>query len=89
MVPRSAPQNAAASWSLGLGLLAMALVLVYWPLSPLAAVAAIVTGVRGRRAGKNGFGGETRAVVGALYGVIALVALGVVLILFYVEDFAG
>ena len=89
MVPRTMPHNAAASWSLGLGLLSMALVLVFWPASPFAAVGAIVTGILGRRAGKNGFGGGTRAVVGMVYGAITLVALGTVLFLVHVDDFSG
>ena len=88
MPAQTKPHNAAASWSLWLGLLSMAMVLFFWPVSPVAAVAGIVFGVRGLRAAENGFGGKNRAIVGIVYGAIALVALGAVLFLFYVNDFA-
>jgi hypothetical protein len=88
MPARTKPHNAAASWSLGLGLVSMAMVLVFWPASPFAALAGIVCGVRGLRAAENGFGGKNRAIVGIVYGAIALVALGAVLFLFYVSDLA-
>ena len=88
MPARTKPHNAAAAWSLGLGILSMAMVLLFWPASPFVAAAGIAFGVRGLRAAENGFGGKNRAIVGIVYGAIALVALGAVLFLFYVDDFA-
>lgn len=75
------PTNSLASWSFGLGLLSMALLLLFWPASPLVALAAIVLGVLGIRAARRfEFGGEGRALVGIGYGAIALIALGVIVL---------
>ena len=80
---RTMPHNAPASWSVGLGLVSMVLLYVYWPASPFVAVAAVVCGVLGLRAAERGFGGKGRAMVGLFYAATALVVLGVILYLFY------
>ena len=80
---RTMPHNAPASWSVGLGLVSMVLLYVYWPASPVVAVAAVVCGVLGLRAAERGFGGKGRAMVGLFYAATALVVLGVILYLFY------
>ena len=83
------PQNSMATWSVGFGLLSMALLVVFWPASPPVALAAIVYGVLGLRASRrHGFGGESRAMVGMAYGAISLVVLGVILYVFYWSDLA-
>lgn len=78
---RRMPNNSLASWSVGLGLLSMALLVLFWPATPPVALAAIVVGVLGVRAARRfEFGGQGRALVGIGYGAVALVALGVILL---------
>jgi hypothetical protein len=75
------PSNSLASWSFGLGLLSVALFLLFWPASPLVALAAIVFGVLGTRAARRfEFGGQDRALIGIGYGAITLIALAVIVL---------
>ena len=84
------PHNALASWSLGLGLLSLPLLWVFWPVSPPVAVGAIVCGVLGvRESSHRGLEGRTRALVGIFYAVLALAVLGVILVLAVTSDLAA
>lgn len=83
------PRNTRSSWSFGLGLLSMVLVVLFWPAAVPVAVAAIALGVLGVRDSKQlDDAGRGRALVGIGYAVIALVVLGVILYLSFTSDLA-
>lgn len=84
------PRNTRSSWSFGLGLLSMVLVVLFWPAAPPVAVAAIVLGVLGvRDARQLDDDGRGRALVGIGYAAIALLVLVVILYVSFTSDLAA